>query len=93
MDSERRSNDELILFKLQNLDEKFDAKFDAMDRKFVAHLLDDKEQHVKLDHAIHGNGAIGMKAMIEVIKSRVAILSLFLVGAWSAIISSFFKGN
>ncbi len=90
-DSDRRDTDTLILLKLHNLDEKFDAKFDALSQKFTDHLIEDKELHLRTDHLIHGNGSVGMKATLEVVKSRVTLINAILFGAWGAIIGAYLK--
>jgi len=70
---DRRENDELIIYKLDNLAEKLD-------------------NHIKsTNHAIHGNGNIGIKTQVEVLKTRVALVSIILLGAWSAIVGAFVR--
>ncbi len=80
--NQSRNNDELILYKLDEMSNKIDAQSKKMD-----------EYTTKTDYLLFGNGTPGLKTIVEVLKTRVTIISLFLFGAWSALLTSFFKGN
>jgi len=77
-----RNNDELILYKLDEMSSKIDAHSKKLD-----------EYIHKTDYLLFGNGTPGLKTIVEVLKTRVTIISLFVLGAWSAIVSSFIKGS
>jgi len=79
---ESHRNDEIILYKLDEMSHKIDAQTKKID-EYVS----------KTDYIIFGNGTPGLKTMVEVLKTRVTIISLFVLGAWSAIVGSFFNGS
>ena len=84
---ERRVNMDIVINKLDNLSD----KFDTFENRFLEHLHSNKEELEKINHHIHGNGSMGMKSNLEVVKSRVALISFVLAGAWTAIVGAYIK--
>jgi len=78
--NQSRKNDALILYKLDQLavsDQRLHEKIDS---------------HIKAtNNAIHGNGTPGLKTHIEVLKTRMHLVGILLLGAYTAIITSYFK--
>ena len=86
MEEQRRTNDSLILLELKVLSKNHEA------------LAVEVRDHIKKnDHQINGNGTPGLKETVAVLKSRVALISLSLLGAWATIMTTaasvFTKGS
>lgn len=88
---ERRSNDELILYKLDELKEDIsntreEVKIDigTMQKKFDSHVE-------STNHVIHGNGSEGLKTKVEVLRTRMTIMASTLGVALAAIINDYFN--
>lgn len=77
---ERRSNDELILYKLDELHTKIDSNTAKLD------------EHIeKTEHTIHGNGNMGLKTKVEVLRTRMTIMASTLGVALAAVITDYFN--
>lgn len=76
--AERRENDDLIIYKL-----------DQMSVKLDGHIAKTAEMHEKTDHLIHGNGSPGLKTSVEVLKTRVMIMWGFMATALGLILNDY----
>lgn len=75
---ERRTNDDLILYKL-----------DQMSVKLDNHIVKTEEMHEKTSYLIHGNGSPGLKTAVEILKTRMVIMWGFMTTVLTLVINDY----